>query len=271
MSPPDLSIIIVSWNTADALAACLHSLKAAPPSGLVFETIVVDNASNDESVARLRAHHRDVRLIESGRNLGFAGGNNLGLQASRGRYGVLLNSDTVVAPGALETLVEFLESHPSAAACGPRLLRPDGSSQPFAFGADPSPAYLLRRGFKRLLLQEPLHDWEASTTQTVDWVAGTCLVARRAAWEQIGLLDEAFFMYFEDNDWCLRMRQRGWVIYFVAEAAITHLGGQSAALNPEASAAYYRSLKHFYRQHYSPVARLWLELFLPIYRRLAQN
>jgi hypothetical protein len=271
MPPPDLSIIIVNWNTGELLEACLDSLSARPAPGLVFETIVVDNASSDGSLVRLRSRYSLVRVIESERNGGFAVGNNLGLQASRGRYGMLLNSDTIVLPGALETLVAFLDAHPAVGACGPRLLRPDGSVQPFVFGADPTPGYLLQRGLKRLLLRKSLHDWETATTQPVDWVAGTCLVARRAAWERAGLLDENFFMYFEDNDWCLRMRRQGWNIYYIAEAAITHLGGQSAARNPEASAAYYRSLRYFYRKHYNALARLWLELFLPLYRRLAQT
>jgi hypothetical protein len=216
-----------------------------------------------------RAEFPAARLIANRANVGFARANNQGIRASQGRYVLLLNSDTVVPPGALAALVAFMDAHPAVGAVGPRLLRPDGAPQPYAFGGDPTIGYLLRRGINRLLFRRPLHDWATDAIQPVDWVSGACLLARRAAIEQAGLLDEAIFMYFEDNDWCLRIRQAGWQVIYNPRVAITHIGGQSLAQNPAARKAYRASLRHFYAKHYGPAASLLLRLLLPLYARLA--
>jgi hypothetical protein len=163
-----------------------------------------------------------------------------------------------------------MQQHSDAGACGPRLLQPDGEPQAFAFGGDPTPGYLLRRGFMRLLLRRPLHNWHTTQVQTVDWVSGACLLVRRAAIQQAGLLDEHYFMYFEDNDWCLRMRRCGWQVYYNPQVSITHIGGQSLAQNPAARRAYYHSLDYFYTRHYGPLARLWLRMALVLYRVVAR-
>jgi len=267
---PALSVVIVNWNTAELLEACLRSCLAAQVPGEATEIIVVDNASTDDSVARVRNLAPAVRLIENTQNTGFARANNQGIAASRGTCVVLLNPDTVVPPGGLAALAAFMESHPDAGACGPRLLRTDGTTQPFAFGNDPTPAYLLRRATNRLLRGQPMHDWDTTEVQSVDWVAGTCLCVRRTAMEEVGLLDEAMFMYFEDNDWCLRLRQKGWRVYYAPEVAIVHVGGRSRVQNPRAGAAYYDSLRYFYAKHYGPLSRLWLWLSLPLYRMLVR-
>ena len=214
----------------------------------------------------VRAEFPAVTLIANTENLGFARANNQGIRASQGRYVVLLNSDTVVPPGALEALVAFMDAHPEAGVVGPRLLRPDGTPQPYAFGGDPTLGYLLRRGVNRLLFRRPLHDWATDAIQEVDWVSGACLMARRAAIDQAGLLDETIFMYFEDNDWCLRIRQAGWKVYYNPQAAITHIGGQSLAQNPAARRAYGDSLRYFYAKHYSLPAQWMLSVCLMLYR-----
>ena len=277
---PDLSIIIVNWNTRELLRECLAALtkdegrktKDEPPSSLVLgpssDVIVVDNASADGSVEMVRRDFPDVRLIVNESNLGFARANNRGIAASRGRYVLLLNSDTVASTDALEMLVAFMDAHPEAGVGGPRLLRPDGTAQPYAFGGDPTLSYLLRRGFNRLLRHRYLHDWDTDVIQEVDWVSGACLMARRAAIEQAGPLDEAMFMYFEDNEWCLRIRKAGWKVYYDPQAAIVHLGGQSLAKNPAARQAYSESLRYFYRKHYSRAEQLLLAALLPLYRRM---
>jgi GT2 family glycosyltransferase len=216
----------------------------------------------------VRAGFPAVTLIANAENVGFARANNQGIRACQGRYIVLLNSDTVVPLGALAGLVAFMDAHSDAGAVGPRLLRPDGTPQPYAFGGDPTLGYLLRRGINRLLFRRPLHDWATDAVQQVDWVSGACLLARRAAIEQAGLLDENIFMYFEDNDWCLRIRQAGWRVYFDPQVAITHIGGQSLAQNPIARRAYRESLRYFYAKHYGPAANLVLRVLLPFYARL---
>jgi GT2 family glycosyltransferase len=267
--PIDLSVVIANWNTAALLKECLASLTSSSFDGLL-EIIIVDNASSDGSVAMVRQEFPSVRLIENNCNPGFARANNQGITESGGRYILLLNSDTVMPSGALAGLVEFMRQHPDAGACSPRLVRVDGKPQEFAFGDDPTLPYLLRRGGYRLLLRRALHDWNTDQVREVDWVSGACLLVRRQAIDQVGLLDENIFMYFEDNDWCLRMRLKGWRIYYNPTVSITHVGSQSLAQNPAARHAYYRSLDHFYAKHYGVFARLLLRVALTPYRLLAR-
>lgn len=267
MTDPLLSVIILNWNTRDLLRDCLSSLH---PFSSEWEVLVVDNASTDGSVALVQNQFPAVQLITSTANCGFAAGNNLGLRASTGRYVLLLNSDTLVMPGALTALVRFMDEYPAAGAVGPRLLRPDGTPQPYAFGGDPTPVYLLWRGVVQLILHRHLHNWAAEEVHTVDWVSGACLMARREMINQVGLLDESIFMYFEDNDWCLRMRKAGWQVYFNPHTEITHIGGQSLKKNPRAQRAYDASLTYFYVKHYGHISQWLLKCLLPLYRLTSQ-
>lgn len=251
VSVPDLSIVIVSWNVRGLLANCLAALPAAT-EGLSTETIVVDNESTDGTAAWL-ASRPGLRLLANRENVGFARANNQGLALARGIYLVLLNPDTEPRPGSLTAMVNFMDARPRSGAASPRLVRPDGSPQPYAFGGDPSPWYLLRRAFAHAR-KGYLHDWAAAAPQRVDWVSGACLVVRRGTYEQAGGLDEAMFMYFEDNEWCRRMRVAGWQVWYNPRAEVVHIGGASLNQNPAARAAYYRSLAYFYRKHYGRVA-----------------
>jgi N-acetylglucosaminyl-diphospho-decaprenol L-rhamnosyltransferase len=210
-------------------------------------------------------------LIQNMANLGFARANNRGIQASRGRYILLLNSDTVVPEGALAHLASFMDQHPDVGASGPRLLRPDGTPQPYSFGGDPTLRYLLARDLKQALFHRHLHDWGTGIVQEVDWVSGACLLVRRQVIEQVGLLDENIFMYFEDTDWCLRMRRAGWKVYFNPGVEVIHVGGQSLAKNPSAQRSYYRSLEYFYAKHYGLLSRLLLRVALTSYRRWGKH
>ena len=264
----NLSVIIVSWNTKALLHNCLRSLFAA--EGYIPETIVVDNASTDGSSEMVVREFPQVQLIRNSANMGFSAASNQGIHASTRRYVLLLNSDTVVPEGVLEKLTSFIDDHPKAGACGPRLVRPDGTPQPYAFGSNPTPGYLLARGLNRQLLHRYPHDWATDAIQEVDWVSGACLMVRREVIDQVGLLDEHFFMYFEDNDWCLRIRKAGWKVYYNPKVEIVHLGGQSLAQNPEAQKVYYHSLDYFYRKHYGSVLWLMLQVMLPLYRQLTQ-
>ena len=266
MSAAPLLILIVSWNTRDLLRECLRSIQ--PDAHADWDVLVVDNASTDDSVAMVRREFPTVRLMENAVNSGYASANNQGLRASAAPYALLLNSDTIATPDAIQGLVAFMDAHPEAAAVSPRLLRADGTAQPFAFGGDPTLAYLLRRGVMRVVARRYLHDWATERTQPVDWISGACMLVRRTATEQVGLLDEGFFMYFEDDDWCLRMRRAGWKVYYHPAEAIVHLGGQSLARNPRAQTAYEASLRYFYRKHYGPAASLVLRMLLPVYSRM---
>lgn len=264
---PALSIIIVNWNTGPLLHNCLQALE--PDVHPDYEIIIIDNASADDSARAARQSFPRLRLIENRENLGFARANNQGMAEARGRYLLLLNPDTLVPPTALPALLDFMAQHQTAGACAPRLRLPDGAAQPYSFGQDPRPAYLLRRALAQKVLRRPLHDWQTTRTQRQDWVSGACLLLRRAAIAQVGGLDENIFLYFEDNDLCLRLRQAGWQVWYHPQVAITHIGGQSAQHNPAAAAAYRHSLRYFYRKHYGPAANLFLRLALSLYARLS--
>jgi N-acetylglucosaminyl-diphospho-decaprenol L-rhamnosyltransferase len=263
----NLAIVLLSWNTADLLADCLRSIPAGA-SGLDYHVIVVDNASTDGSADMVARDFPKVQLIRSSENLGFARGNNLGIRAANPDtpYLLLLNSDTIVKPVSLTNLVRFMDAYPEASAVSPRLLRPDGTPQPYAFGSDPTLSYLLRRGLAHLVLHRSLHHWGTDQLQAVDWISGACLMVRHVVIEHVGLLDESMFMYFEDNDWCLRMRQAGWRVYYNPQTAIVHLGGQSLKKNLQVQNAYYNSLIYFYNKHYGRSAQRLLRLILPLYR-----
>jgi N-acetylglucosaminyl-diphospho-decaprenol L-rhamnosyltransferase len=266
----DLSIVIASWNARDLLLQCLRTI-ADTLGNLSAEVIVVDNASTDGTAAAVKEAFSWIKVISISPNRGFAAGNNVGIKASIGRYIILLNSDTIVPPGALASLVEFMERHNDAGVCGPRLVHPNQQIQAFAFGRDPTLRYLLKRGANRLLRNRALHDWHTDQIQCVGWVAGTAMVVRRHAFESAGLLDEMFYAYFEDNDWCLRIRQSGWQVYYNPQVSVVHLGGQSLKKDPAARDAYYRSLDYFYAKHYGALARTLLWVSLAPYRLLMHH
>lgn len=260
----DLSILIVSWNVRELLVAALAALPAAT-APTTWEAIVIDNASQDGSAEAVAERFPGVELIRNDTNAGFGRANNQGIAVARGRYVLFLNSDTVTPPAALARLVEFMDAHPEAGVCGPRLLMPDGRPQAYAFGGDPRPGYLARRGWQRLIRGRALHDWATGAIQSVDWVSGACLLVRHEALQQVGGFDEAFFMYFEDNDLCLRLRQAGWQVFYYPQVSIIHVGGQSLKQNATAQRAYQNSLAYFYRKHYSRLAQAWLAAGLPLY------
>ena len=232
---PELSIVIVSWNTKELLRDCLASLPAAAP-GISVETIAVDNGSSDGSAAMVRAEFPDCELIESGANLGFSRGNNLGFTKTSGRAVLLLNPDTVCAAGSLSILFEFLQSHPEAGAVGPTLI--DAAGEPtLSWGRLPALRWHLlellgpvgtplRRltGDRSFVVIPPAE----SAPRTVPYLAGACLMIRRETLDAVGPLDERFFMYFEETDWCLRAGLAGWKIYHVGSARVTHLEGKAA-------------------------------------------
>jgi GT2 family glycosyltransferase len=262
-----ISVVIVSWNTAGLLADCLRSVAQAGAAVEPCEIIVVDNASRDDSAAQ--AAGLGARVIVNADNLGYARANNQGWQASAPEADVvvLLNSDTRVAPGALETLAAVLRADETIGACGPRLLLPDGRPQPYAFGGDPAPVYLMTRAWRRLR-GRPMHDWGDDAIRDVDWVSGACLALRRDVLARIGGLDEGYFMYFEDVDLCRQVRAAGWRVRRVPQASVMHVGGQSLRQNPAARRAYGQSLRTFYRKHYGSLAQAWLTLALPFYQHL---
>jgi GT2 family glycosyltransferase len=252
-----LSIIIVSFNARTDLVNCLLSLKKNPPA-LPHEIVVVDNASADDSVAAAQKIP-GVRVIEMGRNAGFSAANNAGIRASRGDLLLLLNSDTLVPPGAIDALVARLIATPSAGIVGPRLIDADGNPE-LSFGKMISPWNELRQKRRGA-------EWIARETareQFVDWVSGACLLVSREDAERAGLLDERFFLYTEDVDFCHSVRDLGRKVLFTPEVTITHLRGRSRGSRPEASQrAYRRSHVAFYDKHHplwAPLLKLYLRV-----------
>jgi GT2 family glycosyltransferase len=214
----------------------------------------VDNASSDDSVAAIRDGFPHEQVIANDRNVGFAAANNQGILASSGRYVLLLNSDTIMTPGSLSALVAFADQRPAAGVVGPMLVNPDES---FQTGPTPFPSLwtellsvtglgrrLTYRGYPSKSLHRSLHD------QATDYVVGACMLARREAIEAVGVLDESYFMYSEEPDWCWRMRKGGWSTWYTSGARVVHFGGQSTGQVRDAMLiALYRSKVRFFRRH----------------------
>ena len=247
-----MSVVIVNWNAGELLPRCVQSLVETAMD-LVSEIVVVDNASTDDSVAKLRAAFPEVMVLVNEHNRGFSAANNQGLRHTHGRYVLLLNPDTEVRPGALASLVGFLDTHPQVGACGPKLLNPDGTPQK-CVGKLPS----LGHEFTEKYFNNWLARWNVggyltrsyARAKPVGYVSGACLLLRRRAVEEVGPLDENFFMYFEDADLCCRLWQAGWQCYLVPQAEVVHYRGHSAEQNRAlVGLEYRRSQMHYYRKH----------------------
>jgi len=261
-----LSIIIVSFNAEADLRACLASLTAAPPA-LPHDIVVVDNASADGSVETAR-RVAGVRVVPLDRNVGFAAANNVGIRATAGDLILLLNSDTIVPPGAIDALAGRLREVKDAAVAGPRLV--DGNGLPeLSFGRMIHPRHEFRRKYTLRWIERGSNaalDWlrnETSREAFVDWVTGACLLVWRRDAEAAGLLDERFFLYTEDVDFCHAIRMLGRKVLFTPVATVTHLRGRSRAARPAASQEMYRaSHDAFYAKHYPTLYRRLLRLYL---------
>ncbi|MGE5294767.1 MAG: glycosyltransferase family 2 protein [Solirubrobacterales bacterium] len=235
MSTPDVTIVIVNWNTREILRDCLRSVyqNAGP---IDFDVIVVDNASSDGSVEMVRTEFDRVQLIANSDNRGFAAANNQGMAVAKGRYVLLLNSDTIVLDGALAKSVAFADAHPETAVVGCRVLNPDKSMQPTCFmypsvlNLAISVIYLSKLlPRSRFFGREGMTWWNRDDARDVEVVTGCFMLVRREALDRVGPMDEDYFMYGEETDWCWRFRQAGWRLTFTPSAEIIHLGGQSTA------------------------------------------
>ncbi|MFQ3661914.1 MAG: glycosyltransferase family 2 protein [Chloroflexaceae bacterium] len=252
---PDLAIIIVNWNTRQLLLDCLAAIPAATP-GITAEIWVVDNGSTDGSVTAVQSYHPEVRIIANRDNKGFAAANNQAIRASDSRHVLLLNSDTVARPGSLTALARFLDAHPEVGMVGSRLLNPDGSLQP-SWAMFPSIFTELVGKKLRLRWRYPTRD--GSRAYSTDWVDGAVLMIRRSILPQVGLMDEHYFMYSEEVDWCYRTRRAGYQICYLPDAEVVHLGGQSSKqAATRMKYELYRSKLRFFNKHYGrPVATLF--------------
>lgn len=270
MNPdPILSIVIVSWNTRDLLAQCLASVFAQQDekgAGLGLEVSVVDNASEDGSPEMVRDQFPQVHLLQNPDNPGFAAANNQGIRQCRAGYILLLNPDTIVKPGALATLVKFMDEHPQAGAAGARLLNADGSLQESCY-----PRPTLGREFWRLfhldriipLAIYPMWRWPLDSPRPVDVLMGACFLVRRSVFDQIGVWEETYFMYSEEVDLCYRVQAAGWSLVWVPQAEVVHLGGQSTRQVAEKMfLRLYQSKILYFRRHYGRLAAAGYKIIL---------
>lgn len=230
----DISAVIINWNTGDLLEGCLASLRAHPAPGRRLEIIVVDNGSTDGSQERVRSNWPDVRLVANQANLGFTRATNQGIRVSQGKYLLLINADAQLTAGCLERMLVVMEADPRAGAVGPRLVYGDGRWQRWTAGREPTlgaainyyffaERVLPTRGRARGLylgrdVREPFQP---------DWVTSACMLVRRAAVDEVGLLDERFFVYMDDVDLCRRLREGGWRVWYEPRAEAVHFMGQS--------------------------------------------
>jgi GT2 family glycosyltransferase len=277
----DLSIVVVSWNVRDLLAACLRSIQAGPvdlvpPGGssigdrLHVEVIVVDSGSQDGTAAMLDEQFPWAQIIDTGENVGFTKGNNIGIAAAQGRYVFLLNPDTEIVTDALPRMVVYLDRHPRVGVVGPQLLESDRTTvqssrrrfptlvtalfestwlQPFA------PRGVLKRYY---VLDEP-----DDRTFRVDWVTGAALMTRRAVLDQVGGLDENYFMYSEELDWCRRAKEADWHVVYLPSAQVVHHGGKSSEQAAAQRHIYFQTSKvRYFEKHHDPASALVLRIFL---------
>ncbi len=230
----DLSVVMVSYNTRDLMQQALRTVIEAS-AGLQVEITVVDNASHDGSADMVEAEFPQVTLIRNSANVGFATANNAVFRRGHGRYVLLLNTDTIIRPDTLRCLMEFLDNHPETAAAGCKILNPDGTLQLESRRGFPTPAaaFCKLTGLSRLFPNSPrlarynLTFLDPEEVSEVDALSGSCMMVRREVLEEVGLLDEAYFMYGEDLDWCYRMREAGWKIHYVPQTEIIHFRGES--------------------------------------------
>jgi GT2 family glycosyltransferase len=265
MTHPDLSVVIVNWNTREMTLDCLSSVQAGlagPDAGAIdAQVIVVDNGSEDGSAEAIRARFPDVELIRNRHNRGFAAANNQGFLLATGRYVLLLNSDTVVHGDALSASVAYLDDHPLVGALGIKALNADGTTQmtcqryPSLLGQ-----LLLASGLWKL--ERPgvfgryqMRDWDRDTEREVEVISGCYLMVRRQVLEQVGPLDEDFFFFGEETDWCRRMRNEGWILMFSPVGTFTHYGSASARrLDHRRDVMLAGSKVRLHRKHGGPVA-----------------
>jgi GT2 family glycosyltransferase len=262
---PDLSILIVSWNVRDLLLDCLAALPAAVGPELSYEVIIADNASQDDTVAAVQARFPAVQLIANQKNLGFTRGNNQALARARGSLLFLLNPDTLPLPGSIAELAHFLWARPQVGMVGPRLRYGDGSPQPNR-RRFPTLATLFTEStvvqqwlpHLHLFARYTLADVPDDQPHQVDWLVGAALMAKQEVYQQIGGLDEGFFMYSEEVDWCQRAKNAGWQIWFDPAATIIHYEGKSSEQAvARRDIAFFSSRVRYTAKHFG---RGWAEL-----------
>lgn len=253
---PDASIIIVSWNVRDLLAACLRTIQANAGT-LDLEIIVVDSASTDSTPAMIREQFPTVRLLAQTENVGFTRGNNIGLKAATGRTMLLLNPDTEIVADALPVMVAYLDVHPEISVVGPHTLNSDGTTQsskrrfPTLLTGIFESTHLQKLAPRGLLDRFYTNDIPDTAIAQVDWVQGSAILFRREVYDKIGGLDESYVMYSEEVDWCKRAHNAGFQLVYLGSASIIHHGGKSTEQASARTHIYFQQSKiRYFRKHH---------------------
>ncbi len=254
----DVSIVILNYNTRELTINALRSVFKSVTS-CSYEIILIDNASKDDSIHHFKTEFPEVTLIENKENVGFAIANNQAMRLAKGRYVLLLNSDTLIQQDTLETMLQFMDKHPEVGMAGCKLVLPDGTLDKACKRGFPTPSasFYYAFGFSKLFPHNPhfnqyqLGHMNPDEAYPVDCLVGAFMFVRRTAIDQVGMLDEQFFMYGEDIDWCYRIKQAGWVIYYYPETQILHLKGASSRRKPTKIVyEFHRAIWLFHRKHY---------------------
>lgn len=264
-SSVDVSIVIVNWNTRDVLRGCLRSIFEQTKD-ISFEVVVIDNASTDGSPDMVRTEFPSVILIDNTVNKGFAAANNQGLVRMAGRYALLLNPDTIILDGAIQRCVALADAEPDIGVLGCQVLEDEHTIQKTGFSF-PSvwTLFLINSRLMRLmprsrLLGKPeLGWWDRRSDQDIDIISGMFMLVRREAIEQVGIMDEAYFVYGEEADWCYRFAKAGWRRHFTTAARIIHLDGGSKSTSQVSARMYVqlqKSMMIYARKHLGPLSAL---------------
>ena len=261
----DISFIIVNWNTRDILMDCLNSIYKTV-TDIDLEIYVVDNNSTDGSREATKRNFPDVKLIENKTNTGFAHANNQALSIMKGKFAVLLNSDAVLKENAIKKLLAFMTSIPSAGIAGVQLLNDDGSRQNSIDNFPSMETEIFNKSILRLFFpgKYPSKNRSHHDPIEVDSVIGACMIVRKEAMADVGVLDEDYFIFLEETDWCFRMYKKGWKVYHVPDAEVFHLSGHSKKKAPwRSQIEYYKSLYKFFRKNRTPTSYLILRVLKP--------
>ena len=264
----DLSIIIVSWNVADLLRDCLHAIDENRGE-LDLEVIVVDSASSDNSVAMVRDEFPWVDLLACDENVGFPHGNNLGLERANGRYILLLNPDTVVLDNALSKMMAYMAKNPEVGVLGCQLLNGDGTVQSSRRRFPTKKTAFFESTWLETVAPKGIHesyyaqDLPDDAINDVDWVMGACMLVPRQVVADVGGMDEAYFMYSEELDWCRRIKDSGWRVVYYPEAKIIHYVGQSSDQAVVARHINFQQAKlRYFRKYHGRFFAILLRIFL---------
>ncbi len=274
----DLSVVVVTYHSLSHIAACLGSLDRAR-AGFEMEVLVVDNASTDRTLDEVRSVAPWARIVQTGDNLGYAKAVNIGIRESTGEFVVVLNPDSIVEPDAFTALHEWMRAHPKCAVAGPQIRNPDGTIE-YTARSFPGPLAFLFNRYSLLTRLWPgnpwsraylLSDWDHASPRSVDWVSGACMFVRRTAIAQCGGMDEFFFMFNEDVDWCHVLRDGGWEVDFVPAARVMHhVGASRSRVADRVILERHRGMIHYYRKHHrsNPLLDALVSTFVMLRARL---